>query len=318
MKNNTVSSRVISNINQQRIFIMLIGVSVLFSILIPRFISTENIINILSYTSLEGIILIGMTYLIIIGEIDLSIGAIMSISGTFAVLFQKYGVIAGISMGLAVGIIIGLVNGLIVVKCHVDSMPATLGVMVLVNSLVYVLTGSTSIWGSNSKFALIANVSILGIPIVVFLLILLVILFDLILRKTRFGRNIYAIGGNIHAAKYAGIKTDRVRIISFMLTGLLAGLAGVLVVSKYNVASGLIGSNTALMVITAVLLGGVSLSGGDGSVIKSFIGLLLVSVLSIGMQFLKFPVSVQPMVVGGVLIASLALEAMDRQREQYK
>lgn len=318
MLNNSAKMKTINFTNSQRVFILIIIVFALFNIFEPTFLSTANIINILMSISMEGIMLIGMTFLIIMGEIDLSIGAVMSVSCACVILFQDYGIAAGIIAGLAVGFLIGLLNGLIVVKLHVASMPATLGVMVLVNSLVYVLTQSTSIWGKNEQFALISDASFQTIPIFVFFFIALVIIFNLILKKTTFGRNVYAVGGNIRAAEYAGINVDKVRITSFILTGLLAGLAGVLLVTRYNVASGLIGGDTALKVITAVLLGGVSLTGGEGSVVKAFFGLLLVGSLDIGMQLLKFPTSVQPIVVGGLLIGILALEASQSFKEKFK
>ena len=186
MQNNFTKSKIIKSINMQRALIMLVSVCVVFYILDPSFLSSANIINILMSVSMEGLILIGMTYLIIMGEIDLSVGAVMSISCACVILFQKYGLIAGVLAGVSVGIIIGLAIGLIVVKLHVASLPATLGVMVLVNSLVYVLTQSTSIWGVDTQFAIIANSTIFGIPVFVFLFVLVVIIFDLILKRTTF------------------------------------------------------------------------------------------------------------------------------------
>ncbi len=312
------NNRVKSFLNKQRVFLLFIGLMIVFAVSIPGFFASANVINILMSVSIEGIMLIGMTYLIILGEMDLSVGAVMSIGCAVAIMFQPYGSAVAIGMGVAVGVVIGAINSFMVVKLRVPSMPATMGIMVLTNALVYVLTGSTSIWGENESFSLIANSTIFGIPVVAIVFIVLIVLFELILRNTAFGRNVYAVGGNEKSAEYAGIKTKRIRVICFILTGLLSGLAGVLLASRVNVASGLIGGDTALMIITAVLLGGVSLSGGEGSVIKAFFGLLIVGSLDIGMQLLKFPTSIQPMIVGGLLIISLAIDSVSAHKEKFK
>lgn len=318
MENKKYRIKTVGILKNQRTLLLLIGVWIVFGIAIPGFLRADNILNILMSISMEGVMLIGMTYLIILGEMDLSVGAVMSFCCACAVIFQRYGVAAGLVMGLGGGVCIGLINGILVVKLKVASMPATLGMMVLINGVVYVLTKSTSIWGENKDFSAIANSTVFDLPVIVLLFIVLVLLFDAILKRINFGRNIYAIGGNEKAAAYAGINTDKVRMICFALTGLLSGLAGVLLASHYNVASGLIGGDTALMVITAVLLGGVSLSGGEGSVIKAFLGLLLVGTLNIGMQLLKLPTAIQPMVVGVVLIASLAVDSLHAYQERFK
>ena len=305
-------------IKNQRILIALMVFCIIIQIFVPNFLSITNIQIILIGISVETFILIGLAYLLILGEIDLSVGAVMSISATFSILFQPYGVFAGLISGIVVGLFIGFINGLIVAKLKVSSIPATLAMMIFINGLVYVLTKNTSIWGKNTNFNLLANFEVLGVPLLIILPIILIIIFDLILKKTVYGRYIYAIGGNQAACLYVGINVTRIKISAFILTGGLSGLAGVFLASKFNVASGLIGTQTALLVITAVLLGGVSLSGGEGSVSKAYRGLLIMGVLSNAMQLLKLPSPLQLIIIGSLLIFILVVDTIERNKLQYK
>jgi ribose transport system permease protein len=152
----------------------------------------------------------------------------------------------------------------------------------------------------------------------IIILLVLVLIFEIILKRTIFGRNVYSVGGNITASKFFGIHVDKIRIICFLVTGTLAGLAGVLLAAKINVASGRFGVSTALLVITAVLLGGVSLSGGEGSVFKAFQGILLIGILNNAMVLLQLSSFIQDMVKGGVLILILVIDAVNIERAKYR
>jgi ribose/xylose/arabinose/galactoside ABC-type transport system permease subunit len=306
-----------SQIPEQRILILLLAICAIVQIFDSHFLSPENIITILLFIAIESVIAVGMTYLIILGEIDLSVGSLMSISCFASIYFQQYGVVAAILTGIALSTAFGLANGLITVKLNIPSMPVTLGTMVLISGLTYVLTGNITIQGENPDFRRIAEATWLGVPLLIYISIAISIVFGLILKFTAFGRNLYACGGNLDAAKYVGINTDRIRITVYTLIGALSGVAGVLLASKLNVASGLIGQETALMVITGVLLGGVSLSGGDGSVFKGFIGLLLMAVLNNSMNLMGVPTPLNEVLVGIILITVLAMDAVKVQRAKY-
>lgn len=313
MKNN----KVLDFLNEQKILVVIILIVIILTIRTTYFVSFSNIINILMFISIEGIIVIGMTYLIILKELDLSIGSTMALSGVLAIYFQKYGMFVGIIAGLLLGVAVGFLNGILVTKLKLTSIAVTLATMVMLNGFVFALTSSATIKGTNKSFPLIANSTVFKIPVPIIIFIALVIIFEIILKRTYFGRNVYAVGGNLTASKFFGIKVERVRISAFVLTGFLAGLAGVLLASKLNIASGRIGINTAITVITAVLLGGVSLSGGEGTVFKAFQGMLLIGILSNAMVILQMNNFIQDMIRGLILIIILIINAISINREKY-
>ncbi len=312
-------------LNEYKIVIAIVVIVIVMIIRTSYFLSFENIINIFTKVGIEGVIAIGMTFLIILGEIDLSVGETMALSCTMSIILQKYGVIPGVLGGLAAGFVIGLVNGLFVVKLRIASIAATLGMMILVNGIVFVITkslapagGNYSISGENESFAYIAQAKVFGIPSMIIIFIVLVFIFNVLLKRTIFGRNIYATGGNFVASKYANIKVNKIRMSAFILSGLMSGLAGVLLVSRYNIASGAIGQSIPLFVITAVLLGGVSLSGGEGSVLKAFAGLMLVAVIDNSLMLLRVYSSVKFMIMGLLLIGMLILDGIYINRMKYQ
>ena len=314
MENNKILKIVI----EQKILIVIAVIAVFLSFRSPYFLTYYNIVNIFSFISIEGVIVIGMTFLMILGEIDLSVGAVMAFSTILAVLFQPYGLLAGVVAGIAGGALIGFVNGTLVTKLRLSSIPVTLGMMVMVNGIVFALTKSQSVKGANPDFLKIAQPLFLNISGSIIILLVLVIIFEIILKRTIFGRNVYAVGGNITASKFFGIHVDKIKIICFIITGTLAGLAGVLLAAKINVASGRFGVSTALLVITAVLLGGVSLSGGEGSVLKAFQGILLIGILNNAMVLLQLSSFIQDMVKGGVLILILVIDAVNIERAKFR
>lgn len=320
-----VSNRTKAVLNDYKIVVAIVAIIVVMVIRTTYFVSFENIINIFTKIAIEGVIVIGMTYLIILGEIDLSVGETMALSCTLSIILQKYGVVPGVLGGVLIGMLIGFLNGLLVVRLKIASIAATLGMMILVNGIVFVITkslapagGNYSISGQNEYFGLIAETRILGVPSMIIVFIILVIVFNFLLKRTVFGRNIFATGGNLLASKYANIKVDRIRLSAFVITGTLAGVAGVLLVSRYNIASGAIGQNIPLFVITAVLLGGVSLSGGEGTVYKAFWGLMLVAVIDNALMLLKVYSSVKFMIMGILLIVMLILDGIYINKAKYQ
>jgi len=292
-----------------RVLIILVFVCVLVQLLNPFFLDGKNIKNILLYISIEGIIAIGMTLLIILGEIDLSVGATMSLGCTAAIYLQQSGIFVAVLCSLLAGTAVGALNGFLSVRFRLNSMPVTLATNFLVRGIVFVITKSQSVPGQNPAFHLVSDFTIFNIELVIYIFIGFIALASFLLKKTYYGRCVYAIGGNKSASAYSGIRVNRYRILTFMVSGLLAGVAGALTAARYNIASGLIGQQTALAVITAVLLGGVSLSGGEGTVLKAFFGFLLIGVLENAMNLLKFLPPLQPIIIGSLLIVTLAADA---------
>lgn len=320
-----MNSKISTFLNEYKIIFLILAIAIAMVLKTSYFLSFENIVNIFTKIAIEGVIVIGMAYLIILGEIDLSVGETMALSCTLSIILQKYGVVPGVIGGILVGMLIGFINGWMVVRLKVASIAATLGMMILVNGIVFVITkslapagGNYSISGNNPNFALIAEARVLGIPTMIILFIVLVIIFNFVLKRTVYGRNIFATGGNLTASKYANIKVDKIRLSAFVITGTLAGFAGVLLVSRYNIASSAIGQSIPLFVITAVLLGGVSLSGGEGSVYKAFWGLMLVAAIDNALMILKVYSSVKFMIMGILLIIMLIIDGIYINRTKYQ
>ncbi len=312
------SSRLAGILSNQKIIFIIIGVGAILSLRSPYFLTVDNILNILLSIAIEGIIVLGMTYLIILGELDLSVGSTLALSGVLAIVFQKYGILPAVCAGVAAGLLVGFVNGVLVTKVRITSLAATLGMMVMLSGIVFALTQSQTLKGTNSQFVMIALGSVFGIPIPIVVFLVLSIVLGLILRYSYFGRSVYAVGGNTTASKFFGINVDRTKIAAFVITGFLSGVAGVLLAAKLNIASGIIGQNTAVLVITAVLLGGISLSGGEGNIFKAFQGILLVGVLNNALVLLLISSFVQDIIRGGLLIALLVIDSVSVRRLQYR
>jgi len=312
------SERVRDFVIEHRMLFIVIAVGMVLSLTSRHFLSVENIVSILTNMSVEGSMVIGMALIIFLGEIDLSVGSVMALATTLSVLFQNYGVVIGVFTGLFGGLIAGLVNGVLITKLKLPSIAVTLGTMILINGVVFALTGEHTIAGSNSNFLLISQTQIFDITLPIIIFVVLVGVFEVIIQKSLFGRNVFAVGGNASASRLFGIKVERVRISCFALSGFLSGVAGVLLAGKINTASGnLGGSGTLILVITAVLLGGISLRGGEGSITRAIEGILLLMILNNGMVLMRISSFVQDVIRGGLLILVLSIEAVNVRRKKY-
>jgi len=302
---------------EQKILLIILVIGLFLALTSNYFLTFQNIVNIFQTISFEGMIVIGMALLIIIGEIDLSVGSIMAFGSVLAILFQHYGIVAGVIAGIVGGTVVGFLNGIITAKFKLPSIAVTLGTMVFINGVVFALTKEHTLKGSNSNFVLISQTELLKIPLPVIVFIILLVIFEIVLQRTIFGRHLFAIGGNSTASKFFGIKVDSLRIACFTITGFLAGLAGVMLAGKLNIASGNIGGSTAVFVITAVLLGGISMEGGSGSIFKAFQGILLLGILNNAMVIMKISSFVQEMIRGILLILIVVIDAVNIERKKY-
>lgn len=319
MNNNILSiiSTLLKVLSKIKIILMLILLFIVMSFINPIFSSWGNIINILSSVAIEGIIAIGMTYIIIVKEFDLSVGTIMGLSCVFAVIFQQYGVFAGLLVGVVAGLIVGIVNGFIVTRFKLPGMGVTLATYVILSGLILVLTKQQTITGSNPNFVELAEYPVFGIPVIIVIFFALTMIFEFILQKTTYGRNLLACGGNIDACRYAGINVNRIKMSTFIITGFLCGVAGVLMVAKYNSAGAVIGTNTAFYIITAVLLGGTSLAGGEGSILKSFQGMLFIGTLDSLLYFMNSGTGYRNVLIGAILVVTVILDSISTRRKRF-
>jgi ribose transport system permease protein len=285
MRGNRLTETVSGN---KLLGIMALIVAVM-AILAPDFFSASNIINTISYLSVNGILSIGITLVMIGGFIDMSVGSIVGLAGAIAIItVNRFGPTAAILVGSLSGILMGLANGLIVTKMKINAFIATLGTMIVFQGMAFAITNTKAIMADSEAFQSFALARVLSIPIIIFYFVAVCLIFWFISRFTTLGKNAYAIGGNIEACRSMGIKTDRTVIVLFVLSGVCASFAGVLLSSKISAASGRFGETVIMTVIASVVLGGVSLSGGVGKVSGVIQGIILVGLLENATVYLGF------------------------------
>jgi ribose transport system permease protein len=247
---------------------------------VPQFLGRQNISAILLSLSDQSIIAIGMTILLISGGFDLSVGSTVAISGAVTAIWLTNGVPvpAAILLGLGVGTLIGLINGLIIAEVGINPFVTTLGMMSLARGMLMVVTDGQNISGLPRSFTVLGQASFCGIQYPILISLVLVIIGDFLLRRSRFFRQNYYIGGNEKAAILSGINVKRIKIFNYMLTGFLAALAGIIITARLGSASTTAGKGLELRVIAAVIIGGASLRGGVGTVAGAFLGALLIAI----------------------------------------
>ncbi|MEG0934104.1 MAG: ABC transporter permease [Clostridia bacterium] len=288
----------------------------------PAFLSGNNIMNILRAYSTIGIASIGMAYAIIGGGMDLSIGSTISLSAVITMMFINRTCVAGVSpayaailallIGLAVGAIVGGINGAIMAVVNGrsgESFIITFAMQIVIGAVAQAVVKGT-FQAAAYKSGLFKSFG-MGVTPVVFFVVVAVIM-QLILSRTQLGRNLYFLGANMNAAKMAGIRIKQVRFLSHMLCGMCAGLAGVLVVSRVNSASVLQGLNYELDAMACVAVGGTSMSGGAGSIVKTVLGVLVIGFLLTALNVLGVNSNAQLVVRGGVIIFAVILDTLNK------
>ncbi|HSN55884.1 MAG TPA: substrate-binding domain-containing protein [Candidatus Sulfomarinibacteraceae bacterium] len=292
----------------QTLFI-LVGLVGLFGVASPHFLTTDNLLNVMQQSAINAILGIGLTFVIISAGIDLSVGSILALCGlvTADLLVTGSSVPVAILGGVAVGLVCGLVNGLVTTLGRIPPFITTLGMMLVARSAAKIYSDSKPISGLPESFRALSG-DILGIPVLVIVVAVLYVVAHLVLTRTKLGRYTYAIGGNEQAAWLSGVPVGRYKIAIYGLSGLMAGVAAVLMTSRLNAASPLTGEMYELYAIAAAVIGGVSLMGGEGRVLGTLIGALIMGTLRNGLNALNVPSALEGMVVGGVLVAAVVLD----------
>ena len=288
---------------------------VVLSFLSPVFLSAVNLKNVLRDAALICIAATGMVMIILLGEIDLSVGSTQAVAGIVAVAMLNYSdsVFVGLLAALAAGALIGLANGLLVTRARINSLIATLGMMAILRGGSMVSTQAVSIQAHVDGFVEIGTGHLAGIPIPVALAALVFGLFYYVLHHTPLGRYIYAIGGNAEAARLAGLSVDRTRVAVFVIGGTLAALSAFILASRLNSGQPNAGLGFELQVIAAVVLGGISLTGGVGTLIGALIGILILTVLNNGLVLLNVSSFYHDIARGAVIILAVYLDSRRRQ-----
>ncbi len=241
---------------------MLLFVAVLLFIATPDFLVTANLLNVLLAATVTALLGAGQTFVIIQGEIDLSVGAVLGLSGvTTALVLQDHSLVVGLGAGLLVGCVAGLVNGLLVTKTRMPSFIATLAMMSVVAGLTLRITEGNPVAVADEGFRAIGRAKPLGVPLPILIMLVVFVVFGLLLSRSRFGRYVYAVGDNPEAARLSGIPVDRVKISAFVISGLLAAIGGFILTARLSTAQPTAGSGLELAAIAAVIIGGTSLAG---------------------------------------------------------
>jgi ribose/xylose/arabinose/galactoside ABC-type transport system permease subunit len=289
----------------------LLLVCAIFAILSPVFLQPLNLMNILNQVAINAILAIGVTYVILVGGIDLGLGSYVAITGCLAAMFAHpgtYPLFVPIILAILAGAMIGTVNGFFVTKAKLAPFIVTLGMMTIARGGALVVSGGRPISNLSPEFKLIGGGALFGIPIPVIILAVVFIASYLILKKTTYGRYIYAIGGNQDAARASGINVNRIKLSVYVISGALAGLAGLIQASRITTGQPNVGVGYELDAIAAVVIGGTSLMGGVGTVTGTVIGALIIGVINNGLDLLNVSSYYQQIIKGLIIIGALLID----------
>ena len=295
--------------------IVLFVLLLLFYCFAPKFMTIETIKNILVQNAYIIVSSIGMAFGIIGGGIDLSVGYQISLVGvitTISIQWFHLPVWCSVLIGLMTGTLLGAINGFLSVKLQVHPMVITLATMAIYQGISYIITNSNSIYGLPDSFKFIGQGKILGIPVSIIITVIVLIGATFFLSKTYPGRYIYALGGNGEAARLSGVNTSAMRVISFAICGFFVAVASILLVSRSGSMNSSVGAGTEFTCITAAVLGGVSMAGGEGKVWKVCVGAIILGVLSNGMQFVGLGVYPQYVAKGIILMAAISFDTYQK------
>lgn len=321
---------------QLRTLIALFILAIIFSFTAPAFLTTGNIVIMVKQVAINAILGIGMTFVILTGGIDLSVGSIVGLAGMIAgglinegLLLPMFGVSVFFNiaivmvMTMAVGALIGMINGLVITKLNVTPFIATLGMLYLArgaallrsNGATYPNLVGNEMLG-NTGFPVLGAGTLLGLPYPIWIMVVFALIAAFVASKTPFGRQVYAVGGNEHAAELSGVRVNRIKIITYMISGFCAAVVGLIITSQLVAAHPATGTSYELNAIAVVVLGGTSLNGGRGSIFGTIIGAFVIGVLNNGMVLIGLSDFVQTAITGFVIIAAVVIDQFQQRLQR--
>nr|WP_276330808.1 ribose ABC transporter permease [Halanaerobium congolense] len=304
-------------LNKFKTGIGLLILVIVLSFMSPYFLTIPNILNIIRQVSIIAIVSFGMTMVILTGGIDLSVGSMLAFSGAISagmMVNSGLNVFLAIFIGLAAGTALGFFNGLAVAKAKLPAFIVTLAMMTIARGFTLIYTNGRPISGFNETFRFFGAGYLGRIPIPVVIMFMFLVIIYILLKKTPFGRYIYAIGGNETATKLSGINTEKIKVAVYALNGFLAAVSGIILTSRLNSAQPMSGEGYELDAIAAVVLGGTSLSGGSGTVIGTIVGALIIAVLNNGLNLLNVSSFYQLVAKGAVILLAVFLDRKSQQQ----
>lgn len=294
----------------------LFGLCLLLWILTPHFLTVSNLLNVLEQTSINAIVAVGMTYVIISGGIDLSVGSLLALAGVVLATLLHEGVSIPVAMAAALGVgaVFGSLSGVAITWGRLPPFIATLGMMSIARGCALLFTEGRPVSGFEPEFRAIATARIVGIPAPVFVTAAVYVAGHMVLSETRFGRYVYALGGNEEATRLSGVNVRFYKTAVYAVSGLTSAIAAVLLTARLNSAQPIAGIMYELDAIAAVVIGGTSLVGGEGSLGGTLIGALIMGVLRNGLNLLSVSSFMQQVVIGLVIIGAVLVDTMLKAR----
>ncbi|MBY6837870.1 ribose ABC transporter permease [Clostridium botulinum] len=304
------------NLVKYKSIIGLVLLCTIITFVTPSFLTISNITNVFTQVSTNAIIAVGMTFVILTGGIDLSVGSTLAISGALAASIIKStgNVFLAVIVAAVVGIAVGFVNGMLISKGKLQAFIVTLATMTIFRGLTLVFTNGTPISKLPETFVKIGNGKIGFMPIPVIITIVIAIVAIYLLNKTRFGRYLYALGGNEDSARLSGINTDKIKTLAYVISGFASAIAGVIITSRIASASPNAGTGFELDAIAAVVIGGTSLAGGEGKISGTIIGALIIGILNNGLNLMNVSPFYQSIVKGLVILMAVLLDKKSRKK----
>ena len=297
-------------ISEYFIFVIFIALVVVLTCLKPSFIQPGNLVNILKQASINGILAFGMMFVIIAGGFDMSVGSTVAFTGVLAAMLGQgqYPLIVPLLVAMLAGLAVGVVNGVGVAVGDLPPFIMTLGTMTAVRGLALLISNGKPVIGISAEYKAIAASSVLGVPMLAVFLVVIILICSFVLAKTVYGRRVYACGGNLLAARVSGINTTKIRISTFAIAGLLAGLSGFLMTSRVTIGQPNAAESYEMDAITACVVGGVSMSGGVGKSWGVVVGCLLITVIANGLDIMGVSSHWQKIVKGAIIVLAVLLD----------
>lgn len=303
------------------IYIIAVAIFILFAVLAEisgrSFLSIRNIRNIITQSAVISVIAIGQTMAIITGGIDLSVGSVVGFVGITAGLMIKSGmpVLLAVLISLLIGFAIGLINGFLISYGRIPAFISTLAMMQIIRGMCMLLNSGKPVSGFPESLSQIMGAEILGIPISIIYVFIAYFVMIVVMSKTRYGRYVYAIGGNRDAAKLSGVKVQRIELFTYAIAGLFAAIGGIMLLSRLTYADPNAGNGYEMNAIAATVIGGTAMSGGKGKLVNTFVGAIILGMLTTGLQILNVAVHYQSIITG---IAIAGAVYLDKIKERQK
>lgn len=308
----------INRLRQYGIFVVFITICLILSFISPQFLTVSNWTIIITQASINALLAFGVTFVIITGGIDLSLGSMVAVTGVTAAMLahpDTFPVALPIFVGLVAGLLMGVFNGFIITKSKIAPFIVTLGTMTIGRGLALILSKGRPISNLSDSFNFIGGGEAFGIPFPIIVLVIIFTTCSITLKKTLLGRYIYAVGGNEQAARASGINVNQVKMAVYSISGLLAGLAGVLLTSRITTGQPNAGAGFELDAIAAAVIGGTSTSGGTGTMTGTLVGVLLIGVINNGLDLLNVTSYYQQVVMGIIIIGAVVLDSWNQGKD---